>query len=1745
MQLCSREDLLVAWKYARRDAADNFVFDVIDYEDAERNLDHIVRRLELEIKGGQYTPAPLLSVNVPKTLYSVRPGAIVSLPDLILLYALVRKVAPALDTKLSPAVLSYRWLPENKDPRPLFAEVEDDEYEGDEILPSTLFAPYPPFADTTPAGWFRGWIEYHERAKDSASRYGFCAIGDVTAYFENVAVSSLFDRISNVLGGKHEEALTQLRAIYEFWGWRPAGATARGKVLPQGNDISLFLSNFFLTDLDDNMGNVVGGDPRRYLRYVDDFYLFADSQEESHEALLACDQVLRDLSLSLNPEKTKVIPAANVFDEEVERWLEDLSPSNADAVESAREFLTRRYDPNDPEKWERLYLRALTTLQRGDDAFAVPYALKSFLENPSYKLLVKNFDYLSYFAPDRRYAEELAAALTRKAFMFPYHKHYLYRLGAYGGEDSPALRETALQDARPGDAEWYVRMAALFCLNSFRLNTYELNEIEELAERESHPSVVRAALVALRQRPLDEVSSAWDQILFATAPGQENLREYFFRVVTEEDLARSVLNEIAETDVSSRAFVKRFHQLDLLKSNAAVREELLAVLERKLDECNLAWRRLRDRLAGIKELATEATLRHSEKRKAAQALGHLETVLHGSREAIIITDVTGEIQIWNDAASDLLGYDAPEALGRNLTQLFEPAGGFKSAGELLTFVAESGGSLTEEVIPYRRPDRTALTVSANYSVITGPAGEPAGLSVLLRDVTAEIRAAKIEQFEAAAEKLLSETSGRFVAPKDLDETITQTLEDTAELLEANRAYFFRLRDDGISLVVTHEWAEPGVPLLRTADYKIELNRLALLKYQLLGRYAAVVADAETQPPSEKDTLQKRGARAALGVPVHIGRELAGLVGCDDMRRPRNWEPVEVNLLFSVTALISKAIERKGAEEALRESELELSIRNRIANIFLTKPNEDMYSEVLEVILETLESPLGAFGYVDENGALVYPSLARRVRDECRVAKKDNVFPRESWEGIWGRALIEKRALYSNEPFDGPKGHIPIRRALDVPIVHYGEAIGNLLLNNKPTDYTEKDRAMLTAIADYIAPVLHARLQSNLKEKARQRAEEALKRRSEEITAVNELAIELATAVSTGEMFAIICTKLKDITGALATITASYDENADELALNYIVAETKVLKKGNKILGIDAKKLRFPAKRYEPQEKASDRVVISAGGIPEKAYKVIPKKVCKAIEQAFNLGTMYELLFHDAGKMMGTAEVIMRKGSAPLSTDTLEAFAHVAAAALQRKSAEEGRRESEERYRSLINTISEGFGIQDENGVITYVNDRFCEMVGYTREELISQPATDFLDHENANKMREQSAKRGKGRGGYYEVVWTGKESQHVHTTVTPGVLHDGEGYYAGSFATFTDITGRKRAEERLKESEEQYSNIVELAPDGIITLDSKGTVTSCNKAFLKLTGFSKPEIVGKHFTKLPTLNAKDITQYIKMFKSTIRGKVPEPFEFSWFDKENNVRKGEIYATLMRRGRKVVGILVVTRDVTYRKRAEEEGRRRAEGYRALNEFALELANAASRKEIYKLIGDRLQAMTVAVAVLVNTLDPDKKVLNIEYINVPDGLLSKANEIIGRKVKKLHFPVRDCDLEKIVREKVTEVGSIADIAFGAISEAVAERIKEALGLGNIYGVALHHGGELMGAAIVLTRKDNPPLPLDELRMFGDLAAAALRRKHAEEELMKYGNLIKKSVERGLPNSKKKVEAKGAKSKREPTLIKPGRY
>jgi len=151
----------------------------------------------------------------------------------------------------------------------------------------------------------------------------------------------------------------------------------------------------------------------------------------------------------------------------------------------------------------------------------------------------------------------------------------------------------------------------------------------------------------------------------------------------------------------------------------------------------------------------------------------------------------------------------------------------------------------------------------------------------------------------------------------------------------------------------------------------------------------------------------------------------------------------------------------------------------------------------------------------------------------------------------------------------------------------------------------------------------------------------------------------------------------------------------------------------------------------------------------------------------------------------------------------------------------------------------------------------------------------------------------------------------------------------------SDIPDSHKIEEPTEEAEELYRKMVELSPDGIFTVDRKGVITSCNTAATRLLGCPKEELVDKHFTKLGTLQLRDIPKYLKLLSLVLRGKVTEPLEVAFYRKDGTPRLVDVRINLLKAGGKTI-IQTTARDITERKRMEQQIQEKNDQLDAQNE-----------------------------------------------------------------------------------------------------------------------------------------------------------------------------------------------------------------
>ena len=411
------------------------------------------------------------------------------------------------------------------------------------------------------------------------------------------------------LAGEYRELIDRLFRLLEFWDWSPTRDLPHRIGLPQGNDVSSFLSNLYLIDLDKAMLDVVKGDATKYHRYVDDIRIFTSDYDEACLALVKLEKGLRALNLNVQSAKTEIKSAETLFDERIESWLQRMDRDDAGRSANAVTFFEQVVraehlgsDPGALRYWQRPYTRCLTLLRDAGDNRALELCLNLFLTNPAHKLLNKHFSYLRNFVTSQSFSSSIAERLASPRFTFPYHRALMFRLAAYSRDESEELRELAFRELS-GEQHWYSKACALFCLHTFALEPAQLAQIAKIVDSVNHPQIIRAAFTVLLQQGR-ELALVIEQVSLFSAPRQEYLRRYFLKLFHAGNTEIGRLN-LRQASVNAPTFIHNLHKLDLLKasSDSSHRRAFISLIDSRIQDCDGAgWPRLTNRLNQIRDL---------------------------------------------------------------------------------------------------------------------------------------------------------------------------------------------------------------------------------------------------------------------------------------------------------------------------------------------------------------------------------------------------------------------------------------------------------------------------------------------------------------------------------------------------------------------------------------------------------------------------------------------------------------------------------------------------------------------------------------------------------------------------------------------------------------------------------------------------------------------------------------------------------------------------------------------------------------------------------------------------------------------------------------------------------------------------------------------------------------------------------------------------------------------------------------
>jgi PAS domain S-box-containing protein len=217
-----------------------------------------------------------------------------------------------------------------------------------------------------------------------------------------------------------------------------------------------------------------------------------------------------------------------------------------------------------------------------------------------------------------------------------------------------------------------------------------------------------------------------------------------------------------------------------------------------------------------------------------------------------------------------------------------------------------------------------------------------------------------------------------------------------------------------------------------------------------------------------------------------------------------------------------------------------------------------------------------------------------------------------------------------------------------------------------------------------------------------------------------------------------------------------------------------------------------------------------------------------------------------------------------TSDLIQANKELQLEIIERRQAEEALRQSEGRFRTLIETIPYGIQEVDTHGTITFANPAHVHILGYSPEELIGKSMFDFAaGQEDRKQMRnhfQYLLNRQPDPSPWFSKEMA-KDGRLIETQVDWNYRRDVHGRVNGLITVISDITHRKNAEKALLDNLQFMNTMIDTIPNPVFYKDAEGSFLGCNVAYAKTLGLSKEHILGRRLIDLAGLSFSDMAEH--------------------------------------------------------------------------------------------------------------------------------------------------------------------------------------------------------------------------------------------------------------------------------------------
>jgi hypothetical protein len=326
--------LEAGWHLTRNELRKGFIVDYLGSDAFGNSLRPNLLELRRKLLSDAYHARPLISVSLPKGSLGTRPGSYISIEDRVVLWSILKVIAPVIAQEISEDVYSCR-IKSDAEEGELFEETRISEVLHVAYLKGEIIRKHiDPFEQ-----WYEAWPEFEAKSSEILEQgYDFLSVSDISAYFENISLPILRHQLFALIPGE-QKIVNHILSCMESWavstheGFRPH----RG--IPQGSSISSFFGNIYLSGIDDIFFQFGNSNDIKYIRYMDDIRIFSNDVSVARNAIFTLEDAVRKYHLNLQTAKTVILREGSkkeisnhIYDERMDR-LEELS-ADFDRAES-------------------------------------------------------------------------------------------------------------------------------------------------------------------------------------------------------------------------------------------------------------------------------------------------------------------------------------------------------------------------------------------------------------------------------------------------------------------------------------------------------------------------------------------------------------------------------------------------------------------------------------------------------------------------------------------------------------------------------------------------------------------------------------------------------------------------------------------------------------------------------------------------------------------------------------------------------------------------------------------------------------------------------------------------------------------------------------------------------------------------------------------------------------------------------------------------------------------------------------------------------------------------------------------------------------------------------------------------------------------------------------------------------------------------------------------------------------------